>query len=85
VHAVVVSIACIVLAGFVGVLIALHTYLISKGLTSWEYFSWMKITYMKVWPPKYGSPFTRGTVLKNFKEYFTPIKSQFATVWRMPS
>lgn len=62
VYAVVVSIACLVLAAFVGVLIVLHTYLISRGLTSWEYFSWMKITYMKVWPKKYGSPFTRGTI-----------------------
>ncbi len=72
---VIVSIACLLLAAFVGVLIVLHTYLISRGLTSWEYFSWMKITYMKVWPRKYGSPFTRGTISENFKEYFTPIES----------
>jgi len=48
---------CIIVALFTAALLILHTYLASKNLSSWEYFSWMKITYMKIWPRKYGSPF----------------------------
>jgi palmitoyltransferase len=42
-------------------LFAFHTYLISRNLTTWEFLSWKKISYMKVWPKKYGSPFHRGS------------------------
>lgn len=51
-------------------LLALHTYLIAKGLTSWEYLSWMNITYLKIWPRKYGSPFSAGSTIDNFKLFF---------------
>jgi hypothetical protein len=72
----VVVLMCI--GGCLILLILLHTYLATKGLTSWEYFRWMKITYMKLWPKKYGSPFTRGTRLQNFKAVFEYRKSRFA-------
>ena len=42
----------------VGSLVVMHAYLIVKNLTTWEYLSWQRISYMKVWPKKYGSPFT---------------------------
>ena len=43
---------------FVLALILFHTMLIGKNLSTWEYNSWMKITYLKVWPRKFGSPFS---------------------------
>ena len=48
----------IILSLFVLALVSFHTLLAGKNLTSWEYISWMKITYMKVWPRKFGSPFS---------------------------
>ena len=48
---------CLLVVMFTAALLILHTYLAAKNLSSWEYFSWMKITYMKIWPRKYGSPF----------------------------
>ena len=42
---------------FVGSLLVFHTHLMLINLTSWEYLSWMKISYLKVWPRRYGSPF----------------------------
>lgn len=35
-------------------------------MTSWEFFSWFKITYLKVWPKKYGSPFKQSSKFENF-------------------
>lgn len=43
---------------FVTPLVFFHTYLSMVNMTSWEYLSWMRITYLKVWPKKYGSPFS---------------------------
>jgi hypothetical protein len=31
--------------------------------------SWMRITYLKVWPKKYGSPFNNG-ISENLKKFF---------------
>ena len=76
---------CALFLLFVSALLVLHTYLIGQGLTSWEYFSWMKITYMKVWPRKYGSPFSQGSFIDNFKDYFSPINQYSAIQWKMPS
>ena len=55
----------------VGSLVFMHLYLASSNLTTWEFLSWNKISYMKVWPKKYGSPFSRGSRIKNLKDYFT--------------
>ena len=70
----------------VGSLLIFHAYLISHNLTTWEFLSWMKITYMKVWPKKYGSPFTRGDIKSNVMFFF---KYNFSTgntlyPWSMP-
>lgn len=67
-------------------LLVFQTYLIAKNLTTWEFLSWMKISYMKVWPKKHGSPFTRGGVRANFKFFY---KQKFTSgsqiyPWRMP-
>jgi len=72
---------------FVAALIFLHTLLATKSLSSWEYFSWMKITYLKVWPKKYGSPFSKGSKTANFKSFCSnPFGSRtYAYPWRMPT
>jgi hypothetical protein len=83
----------IVILGFVtlgitislSILIMLHTYLAANAITSWEYFSWMRITYLKVWPRKYGSPFSAGTKMENFHEFFKIRRSLMAYQWRMPT
>lgn len=54
-------------AVFVLILIIFHSMLAAKNLTSWEYISWMRITYLKVWPKKFGSPFTEGSAKANLK------------------
>jgi palmitoyltransferase len=49
---------CALVVCFTFVLLVLHSYLAALNLSSWEYFSWNKITYLKIWPKKYGSPFS---------------------------
>ena len=71
----VLGLVCFLISVSLSVLIGLHTYLISKAMTSWEYFSWMRITYLKVWPRRYGSPFSKGSASKNFLWYFTSRRS----------
>ena len=61
---------CVAFTIFVLPLVVFHTYLVSQNLTSWEFLSWMRITYMKVWPKKYGSPFSKG-VRNNWKMFFS--------------
>lgn len=61
---VVFGIVCIVLSVlfilFVLNLIAFHTYLLTKNLTTWEVLSWQRISYLQHWPRKLGSPFDLG-------------------------
>ena len=61
---------CIGFTLFVLPLSVFHAYLVSVNLTSWEFLSWMRITYLKVWPKKYGSPFSLG-LSGNLKMFFT--------------
>ena len=42
-------------------LLLMQGYLAFENLTTWEVLRWMKISYMKVWPKRYGSPFSVGT------------------------
>ena len=50
-------------------LISFHVYLLMNNFTTWETLSWNKISYMRIWPRKYGSPFDKG-VRQNLKLYF---------------
>lgn len=57
----------------VGSLLCIHLYLASNNLTTWEFLSWNKISYMKVWPKIHGSPFSQGKgKLYNLSLYFCP-------------
>jgi hypothetical protein len=47
-----------------------------------EVLSWEKITYMKVWPPKYGSPFS-GDFEKNLTQYWCTTDERYID-WNMP-
>lgn len=60
---------CVGFTLFVAPLVVFHTYLISINLTSWEFLSWSRITYLLIWPRKYGSPFSYG-VKSNLQIFF---------------
>ena len=64
-------------------LIIFHTYLILNNFTTWESLSWNKISYMRLWPRKYGSPFDRGAS-QNIKMYFWEKSKDKITIWKMP-
>merc|ERR1712147_116484 len=70
---------------FVGPLVAMHTYLACTNLTTWEFFSWMKITYMRVWPRKLGSPFSNGWK-QNLRMFccYNFRKEEKCHQWKMP-
>lgn len=58
----------------------------SNNITTWEFLSWSKISYMKVWPKRYGSPFAQGkSSLENLKLYFWAKsgRKQFIS-WKYP-
>lgn len=66
-------------------LVIVHTYLALNNLTTWEFLSWTTISYINVWPRKYGSPFSQGT-FKNVKFYFCyPLKKHEVMQWEMPT
>ncbi|CDW81358.1 dhhc zinc finger domain containing protein [Stylonychia lemnae] len=52
-----------------------------------EYLSWMKISYMKVWPKRYGSPFSKNSLKANLRLYFCHkfAKSKQIYQWHMPN
>lgn len=64
-------------------LISFHTYLMMNNLTTWETLSWNKISHMKVWPRKYGSPFDKG-FKENVRLYFSSSQREGSIQWRMP-
>ena len=69
---------------FVIYLIVFHTYLASTNTTTWECLSWDKISYLKLWPRKFGSPFNIGLV-KNLRLYFCfNLTGDNYFVWRLP-
>ena len=54
---------CISFTLFVLPLVCFHKYLVFINLTSWENLSWMRI-----WPKRYGSLFSKG-IIKTCKKY----------------
>ena len=46
-YIVIIGLLCLTIALCLTVLVVLHTYLAANALTSWEFFSWKKISYMK--------------------------------------
>jgi palmitoyltransferase len=64
-------------------LILFHIYLMINNFTTWETLSWNKISYMRVWPRKYGSPFDFG-FKKNLQLYFWPKNEGRYLTWKLP-
>jgi hypothetical protein len=65
-------------------LVICHTYLASVNMTTWEMLSWQTISYMELWPMKYGSPFNKG-LKENFRLYFWySLKSHEVIDWKFP-
>ena len=52
-------------------LLLLHSYLMVKNLTTWEFLCWEKISYLGKFSKGKGSPFSLG-VYKNVQLYFYP-------------
>jgi len=75
--------ACIFLL-FVLNLIIFHTYVASQNITTWECLSWQKISYLRYWPRRFGSPFNIGFA-NNLRLYFCySLADDNLLVWRMP-
>jgi hypothetical protein len=55
-------------------LLAFHTYLMLKNLTTWEFVRWDRISYLSIYSYRKSSPFSYS-VLKNFTDYFFPTKT----------
>lgn len=64
-------------------LVIFHTYLVTNNTTTWEALSWNTISYMRVWPRKYGSPFDQG-LSKNIRLYFCTKPGEKIQIWKMP-
>jgi hypothetical protein len=65
-------------------LVVFHIYLVINNFTTWETLSYNKISYIRIWPRKYGSPFDRG-LKENIKLYFKEkVQGRFLT-WKMPT
>ena len=50
-------------------MLVFHSYLMVKGITTWEYFSWPYISYL-AGVDRHRSPFSTG-VLSNLREYWS--------------
>jgi len=69
---------------FVVYLGVFHSYLAATNTTTWECLSWDKISYLKLWPRRLGSPFNIG-LKKNLKLYFCfNLTGDNYFVWRLP-
>lgn len=69
---------------FVTNLLVFHTFLSCTNTTTWECLSWKKISYMKMWPRRLGSPFNIG-IRNNLKLYCCyDLNEDNFLVWRMP-
>jgi hypothetical protein len=69
---------------FVVYLMFFHSYLAATNTTTWEFLSWEKISYLKLWPKHLGSPFNIG-LAKNLRLYFCfDLSGDNYFVWRLP-
>jgi len=66
----------------VGGLIGFHFYLASKNLTTWEFLSWTKISYLKGLDKRMGSPFSNGVCSNLYDNCIRRIPKYF-TVWEI--
>lgn len=68
--AIVSTLICAFFIYFVGTLLYAQVYCASNNITQWEFIKWDKVTYMKVYPKKLGSPFSLGSRKANLKLFF---------------
>ena len=68
----------------VGALIGFHSYLASISLTTWEYLSWSKISYLKSIDLKHGSPFSQG-IIRNLYNNCCRIQTGYIIMWELHS
>ena len=63
-------------------LIGFHLYLASVNLTTWEFLSWNKISYLKGLDKKLGSPFSNGLLMNLYGNCCRRIPKYFI-VWEI--
>jgi len=68
---------------FVASLTVFQTHLLIHNLTTWEKLSWNKITYLKDWEKKWGSPFSQG-IRNNIAYFFFKSKRELKR-WKLPT
>jgi len=68
----------------VSCLVSFHTYIAMKNLTTWEIVSWDRISYLKNWPKKLGSPFSKGFFGNLYQYCCEPLPKAYR-VWDLPS
>ena len=64
-------------------LFAFHTFLATRGVTTWEFVSWSKISYLQGFERARGSPFSKG-FLQNLHFYCCSPPPEHYTVWTAP-
>lgn len=63
-------------------LLGYHTYLAMANQTTWENVSWEKISYMKMFSRKFGSPFSKG-LFSNIYYYCCKKYPDAYTIWHI--
>ena len=82
-HRLLITIVLLLFLAMVGCLLGFHIYLASINLTTWEFMSWNKISYLKNLNKEKGSPFSHGyaknlyvNCCKRVPKYLIPWKIQ---------
>lgn len=69
---------------FVLNLLVFHSYLLPRNITTWELLSWSKVSYLREWPKRFGSPFDLGFTANLRQVFCYDLQSGNHFIWKMP-